>query len=290
MDNKAFEKWARGQVYNEREDFGKCVRFVLRHLTSGTKAGSEVLTIDTKDPDDDKLTDWRIELEAAATQDASGIGGLQSYVVQSFFEHSKTHVARFTFRVDAGNEDEEGDVNTTEGPTATGLTAQLMRHNEALVRTSILGTQQVVQTLQRTVTRQSEMLEKLFDEKIENLSSIEDLLSKKHERELTTKKQERDDEMRAQLLDSAKLLLPVVVNKLSGKKLLPEPQSEKEAMLAALISQLQPEQFDGILKILTPAQQLAMVELISSMQGEKPQINGAQKEAANGNGTAAPAE
>lgn len=267
---KKFEAWLRRHLYNERDE-QRCSRFVLHHMGAAGKLGSEVFTIPADIPED------RIEVTAeevfeAGEADANGIGsGLQTYVVLAFYGSNKKHNGRFTFRA-RGDEDDWGDGGeTTEPPTTQGAMAQSMRHTETIMRTSIPGWGAAFQSLQHMVSQQSQVITDMMDDRFKTAELIEALTTAKHERELELLRETRKDETQRQLLESFKPMIPVVMNKLAGKKMLPEanPQS---MMLKELFKTMKPEQLEAIQGALTPQQAMIVLSLAQNYVGpDKPE-------------------
>ncbi|MFH1010994.1 MAG: hypothetical protein V1784_07150 [bacterium] len=208
--------------------------------------------------DDDFLVSAINDIEANSEADAGGIGGIQSYVVLAFFEDEPDKpLARFTFRVAGDNEEDEGEISS-EPPNRIGITSQLMRHNEAIMRTGTIATGQVVAVMQRTIASLSEANERLTTQRLESFQLIEELQSQKHERDLMASREAMKQQMIRETFEKATLLLPVVVNKLTGKTLLPERKSGQEIMIKEFMNSLTPEQANGLQNILKP-EQLAVV-------------------------------
>ena len=267
---KQFEIWLRKQLGSDRDE-GRCTKLVLQHVTSGKKAGGEVVAISIPKKIRDQeaveslLTDTTTEIENASNADAAGIGGTQSYVISAWFENSERPLARFTFRV-MGSDEDDGDLSS-EAPTKEGLLGQLMRHNDVMMRTSVMSTGQTIAMLQRQNSRLQETLESLLEEKWKNLEVMEGLYSQKQERELAASNAAMKQKLLGEFAEKAQLLFPVIVNKLAGRKALPEPEGgSMMAMMKGFLETLTPDQFEVLGKVLRPEQQIAVAELMSQYQ------------------------
>ena len=126
--------------------------------------------------------------------------------------------------------------------------------------------------MQRTISRQNEHIEKLLADRRETFEITEDLKSQKHERELMSLETENREKRYADMFEKASLLLPAVVNRVSGKKLLPETVSPMQDMLKGLAESLTPEQLTKIMPTLKPEQQIALLEFIEASQGDTKQL------------------
>jgi hypothetical protein len=261
---KKFEAWLRRHLYNERDN-QRCSRFVLHHMGAAGKLGSEVFTISSDIPEE-RIEATAEEIFEAGEADASGIGnGLQTYVVLAFYGDNKRHNGRFTFRA-RGDEDDWDGGETTEPPTTQGAMAQAMRHTEVIMRSSSAGMGAAFNGLQHMVTRQSEIINQMMEERFKTAELLEALSSKTHERELELLREARKDDTQRQLLENFKPMIPVVMNKLAGKQMLPaaDPQS---MMLKELFKTMEPEQLAAIQGVLTPQQAMIVLSIAQNYVG-----------------------
>lgn len=265
MNRAKFEAWLRKQLFIARDE-GTCNKLVLKHIQIGNKLGNEVACLRVPAAvNDDFLVTAINEVEAAAAADAGGIGGTQSYIVQAFFENDADKaLARFTFRVAGDDEEDENDGLNSEPPNRIGLTSQLMRHTEAIMRTGTMATGQVVAVMQRTIANLTESNERLMAQRMESYQLIEELQSQKHERDLLTSREAMKQQMIRETFEKATLLLPVVINKLTGKNVLPEKKTGGEIMIKEFMNSLTPEQGEKLQTILNPAQ---LTVVLSMMEG-----------------------
>lgn len=263
------ETWVRKQLMIQKAE-GRCTRIVLRHVVQGNKVGNEVASWNCPiELDEQWIQDTVNEVETSAHTDAGGLGGPQKYMLFAFFERSEAKpLARFPFlehASDEGTGDEGSDLDT-ESPNAKGLTAQLMRHNEALMRTTMMGITQIIGTLQRQVSKQSDTIEKLVQEKFDNLDTMEALLSKKQERDMELKEAETKQRLLTDAAEKAMALMPVVVSKIVGKDG-PTSPSMNDELLKSFLSTITPDQLDNLTKILKPEQSMIVIELYQKLMG-----------------------
>ena len=266
LERKKFETWMRRMLLSVDEEDGQCIKLVISHTTVSKKRGEEVGTIKIPKAvkDIDAFLNEKIdEIENATVVDADGIGGVQSYQVQAFFEKLEGAKSRYTFRIEADDDEEE---YKSEPPTQAGLTAQLMRHNEAQARTMTMTTGQVMASLSRQNTRLLEMAEKVFEDKLKLIEAMEDLSTKKHERDIELRDQAFKQTMVEDGYKKLVMLAPILVNKFMGKKLLPEQAGTMEIMMARLMESIGPEQGEALSKILTPDQMAILMEIATKYQ------------------------
>lgn len=270
------ERWIRHQVLVEDEALGRCKRLLVRHVASG-KAAQELGTF----PIPRKLDaeSWFSEttglIESLIFDDAEGLTGVQSYLVLSYFENRPDKPgSRFTIRESASSEDT--DEVESEPPTKTGLLSQMMRHSEAAVRGSLMASGQIINTLRNQCSRQADTIEKLVSEKMAGLEMMERMRSEELERKILMRREENDEKMKGEIFDKVATLVPVVVNKLTGKNLLPAKRTSMELVIQGLIESITQEQMNALTTVLRPEQTVALLEIFQSVQSPAP-ANGTGK-------------
>lgn len=267
FNKRTAEDWMRRQVYDRKGD--RATKFVLKHISAGSKMGAEVSSMDVPESIEDTFFKACLaEFESAATADANGVGGIQSYAIQAFCADSDKPMARLSFKIQA--EDMDGEEGfASEPPTKSGIVSQLMRHNEAIMRTSTASVGHLMGLLQKTLDRVSQVNEKLIAEKFDNMDTIQGLLMQKDDREMARKQQESEIASRQAVVERVLQLAPVVVNKLAGKPLLPAKSSASDLMVKSLMESITPEQIGKLQGILTPEQQITVYELMQQSQGSE---------------------
>lgn len=273
VKKKDIEKWLRNALYVPRDE-GRCSKLVLKHMSAGGKLGGEVCCINVpanpRESGDDFVEAALQEIETSAHQDASGMpGAIQSYVVQSFHDGSDKPLSRFAFKMH-GADDEEGEGGSSEPPNRVGITSQLMRHNEAMARTSFMATNQVMTTLIRQNAQLSTLLEEMQKDKLRTFELVESLMSQKHVRDLETQREERHASMMQDAFDKLMTLAPIVIAKLGNSRqqlaLPPGQPDELEIKAKALVESIGPDQLEALGQVLKPEQQFVMAEMFQTLQ------------------------
>lgn len=275
MNRNKLDTWLRKQLFSSRDE-GPCVKLTLRHLGSdGRGKGGELWTKQMDNAQslgEDALLEIMTDIETSSFDDSEGIGGLQRYQVLAYYQHSMSPLGRFTFRMEGGeNEDEFG---LSEPATKQGFLGQVMRHNEGYAKANMFATNQVIGMLSRTVNQLAEHNEKLMVERRRSYETQEELLSLKHERDLMSIEAETKAKHMQALFDKGNILLPALVNRISGKKILPEETGPMTDMLKSFAETLDPQQLAYIMKGLRPEQQIAMIEFLQATQKEKQLTDG----------------
>ena len=262
-------QWIRKQLYVERDE-GQPARFVLKHVGAGNKLGSEVCAIAVpKNPaqrGDDFVEATIGEIESTANQDAGGLGGVQSYVVQAYFVGEDKPLARYTFKVQGADDDDEGGSMSSEPPNKVGITSQLMRHQEAIFRTAVMSNSQVVGTLMRQNQVLADMVEKFMQDRVQTIDVLEQMMSRKQERDLEVQRSTAKQAMLQDAFEKLMTLAPIVVAKIAGKGTMPGAESALEVQIKGLLETITPDQFDALSGTLKPEQQMALAELYQGLQ------------------------
>lgn len=213
---------------------------------------------------DDDIATLASEIVELATDDAQAYSTPSRYVV--YLEHGGELVSTSgTFRLRGS----EADAEATEPANATGLQAQLMRHLEARDRTMM----QSINGLIGTMVSERESLAMREERSIERerkaILELEELVSARAERELATKQAEFDREFRTKALDKASILMPVIANRLMGKRVLPHGDPVID-VVRMVMKRIEPEKIMLLANALELSENetIALVELHSNMTVE----------------------
>lgn len=257
------ERFLRSAVYDEEEPF---TGFHINHCPSGGKPSPVKRRTFAEPQGVEDVETVADEIVQVTTDDATGMGGVQRYQVIPLFGGKAK--GRLMIRVE-GYSDGEFDEFDSEGPSNRGLVAQQMRHNEALIKSSHAAFGGIMTQMQRLLMSQSQHIEKLLEQRMEDFKAIEEAQSAKHEREMEMLQLAGKEERNAKLFEQGSLLLPAIVNRIGGKKLLPEKATPEMTMLKGFVESVTPEQFNKLLGIFQPGQQIALVELMQSFSTEE---------------------
>lgn len=263
--SKKLDRWLRKQAFGDYDD--ALSRLVIKHSPQGAK-GSVVGQKDVEQVSTEDLQELTAEILQMIGDDASGMGGVQRYIVESYHGERESPSARFSMRLE-GIDESIDDGNDAEPPTKGGLVTQQMRHNEVLMKTFANTVGSAVQTLQRTITRQAEHIEVLLDQRFKSIEIVEEAMSRKHERDIEFIREGASQERKDKLVDKGAMLIPVIANKLAGYKLLPGGESPRDSMLREFVNSLNPEQFQSIQQSLAPEQLIVLVNLLQSYKAEE---------------------
>jgi hypothetical protein len=264
------ERWIRQQAFG---DYGSLTRFTVKHSAQGSK-GSVVGEVKVEKITGDDVHECADSLDNMVNDDASGMGGMQRYVIESWHDDSDSASARFSLRVQGYDPELDNmDSDDAEPPTRAGALSQQMRHNEVLMKSFVAGMGGAVQSLQRTAARNAEMVETLMAQRLEDFRVVEEALSRKHEREMEMVEQTADVERKNKIIEQGLTLLPVVANRMAGRQLVAAP-SPRDAMLKGLVETLTPEQLNSIAGHLSPEQQIVFLEMLQAFHSDQQRNEG----------------
>lgn len=271
IPRKQFEVWIRRQLFQQSE---RLTKFIVRHGTATSRLGQVLIHIDVPQPSTSEVEDWDDwinqaidEIENTTQADADGSStGVEKYIIQAFHGDLNRPSANFNIRM-ASETSAEDDGIMSEPATKSGLLSQLMRHNEVMMRTSTMAQAHVLNAMQKTLNKQETVIERLLNEKFENITVVEQLMSQKQERDLEIKVHEHKVEMQEKLFDKAMLTLPIVAQKLLGKggdNSTPSQMSTIEQQIATLSETLTEPQLEAFTKILDQDQLISLFNLITT--------------------------
>ena len=261
-------KWLESNI-NASRRLGKFHKIQVRHVQRGNKIGDEVAYFDVPESPDESWIDEIVrEVIETVTTETENLGGVQKFACYSFFDKSEEPVNRHVLRVAAESNPGEEKSLDSEGPDNAGLVSQSMRHTEAFARLATAGSTAQVNTLLKMVEKQGAMIDALMTDKLENMKIVNELLDKRMERELEMEKVKTREKAIEAGIESAKLLAPVILNKVVGKKLLPEADNGLAKLGYQFFKSISasPEQLAKIVGSLNQQQQIALMELIESFE------------------------
>ena len=286
MPHKQFEIWLRRQLFEGAEP---CTKLIVRHGKATSRLGQVLIRLevpkhsDGEVVDNDAWSDWirsvvnEIDMTTQADADGSS-SGVEQYVIQSFHgDDSVKPTGSFNIRVASESGDSDDDGILSEPATKNGLLSQLMRHNEANMRSTIMLAAQMSQTAQKQLTKQEQIIDKLIEDRFNNFVVMEKLLSEQHSRDTETAEAAHRMEIKDKVLDTFRMVLPAAANKLLGKGTVVEEISATEQQILALSQSLTEDQFGLLQKTLTEPQLMVLLGLISSANEKANKQLGAPK-------------
>lgn len=198
---------------------------------------------------------WDIEetvsqIAENAQEMANGFGTVTRFLACAFKvgdEHDRGPINNYAFALSPGDAG-EADGALSEPATGEGLLAQLMRHNAELHRQSSGTVGMMFGYMTNIINKQGDQIENLTRERMRNAETMEELVSKKHERDLELQERKAVQKRRDEVMGKVLSLLPVAINKLAGKELVRQSDTLFENVSTEFISSITPTHLDNLLQ------------------------------------------
>ena len=263
--------WVREHVVISKPGFGRCRKLILRHLSIENKPQGDVQAFNI--PNDEGLV-GEIEMivnkivDAAQRNANDYASGMQKYALYAYYPDDQSYVPHKIFKVSAEDESDMGDLSPSEPPNEKGLTAQLMRHNEAIMKTAIMQSTFVFQIMQRETARLSDKDERNEKQRLDMILLQQETLNDAHARRLSERKEEGDIALREGVFEQLKVLMPIIANRVAGKQIFPE-EDKSFLLMATLLENLTDEQQAFFRDSLNPAQTAVLAEILEAYEKKK---------------------
>jgi len=247
-------------------DKGALTKLELRQVVNGSPDSMVDSWLFNEDTPKTEIEDLATEITARAQGDCEeAYDGPTQYTVLAFFDGNEVHDSRApATRFESSHRSDGSGFEESEPATAKGINSQQMRHNEVLVRMMVANTASMQQHAERVLERAYSRIHHLEEDRYKMIEMAEGMLNERSKRELA-EAAERDKLLRYdEAWQSARVLLPTVVNKLAGKNLLPEKTTPTDEIVIRLIGSLTPDQFAKIQSVLDPMQIAGFGELAAA--------------------------
>ena len=271
--------WIREHVSMAVAGRGRCKRIVIRHMSLESKPQGDVNSFNI--PQDEGLageTDMLVNrIVDAAQRDANDFeGGIQKYTLYAYYTDDPNYVPRKIFRV-AADDEVTRDLNPSEPPTEKGLVAQTMRHLEAVMKTSTVATGVIIENMTRQLRDHQEAKKVTDQQTVDLMLLVQENINEAHRRRLDERREEMEMGIKEGLFEQLKVAIPIILNRISGKPLLPE-QDKSFMLMAALLENLRPEQQAFLRESLDPPQAAVLGEILGEYERKKATfMGGSQK-------------
>ncbi len=264
-------EWIRVHVAFPDRKLGKCSKVVLRHLNIERKPQGDVhsFPVHLEDGAEDEIDPLIHSIAEAAQSDADQMkAGIQQYAIYAYYSGETNYVPRRVFRVASTEEEFERDLSPSEPATEKGLVAQTMRHQEVTMKTFVMSLGTLISTQQRENQRLAEQNEKFAQQQVDMMLLVQDTIDNSHNRRLKEREADNHLAMKESVVGKLEALVPVIINRIAGKPVLPEV--DKSFMLmGSLLESLSEEQQAQLLGGLTDAQRITLAEVLSEYEQKK---------------------
>ena len=263
-------EWIREHVVIAETGRGRCRRLVLRHMSLDSHPQGDVTSISL--PNDEGLAgevDMIVnKVVDAAQRDANDFQGtIQKYALFAYYADDPNYVPRKIFRV-AADDEITRDLAPSEPPTEKGLAAQAMRHLEAVMKMATMSQTYTTEQLLRRNEKLQDKEERSDQQKIDLMLLFQETTNDFHRRRLDERKADMEQSIKEGVFEQLKVAIPIILNRLAGKPLLPA-QDTSFMMMASFLENLRPEQQAYLRDGLEPAQAAALAEILGEYEKKK---------------------
>lgn len=250
------------------------LRFIRVHHYVGTKVGSQVGVVQVAETDVD-VHELASKLFDMVVEDARGIGDVQRYTMLPHFGDESQPSGRYNVYVQAPSVDGSDGEITSEPANDKGVATKLMRHIEVREKAFMAFVLDQQKLLMRQVEISNQRAMDADESRLRTMQLTEELLSRKHERDMELKTTEDNAKMRQLVAGQVMNLLPIVLAKMTGINPAAGQMGANMAtqkVIDRLVDSLaaEPERMMLVAQNLTQDQQLMVAELIR-MKTEKDQ-------------------
>lgn len=282
-NEKRLIEWLKQHAYTDREE-GTFTKVSVRPISPQKKVGDEIQLL-TVPPKTEREADWEVTFTAhilSILEDEAGqLPGMQHFACLAVYSGSETPIGRCIVSL-SGSESADADVSDdgilSESADAKGLCGMLMRHLEATQRIGQMERVGLTDSLRRQNERLSTMNEKLLESRWSLLEQVSEMLDHKAERDLENRKATVQANAVEEGIGMARTLVPVVVNKIIGAKVLPETMSGIAVVGKSFFHSLTKEQMGTILGAMTDEQRIQFFSLAETLteasEGKSNSANG----------------
>jgi len=261
--------WLFGAEYSE----ARLYKVTLRHVTAaGADRALKGWPVDP-DPSAINIESLAQEILHFSQRDANGWGGEQRYLVDAYFggdpnPRERTPVFSVRSETNSLTMTREGSYQPSEPASAEGIIAQQMRLTDSfghILSQTVGGMLDLLHQENKSLRRQVEHSQDLH---ASLMLERERLLDGRAQRELEERREEIKIKQVERAGDLIAPLIPTIVNKMAGKKVLPEKTIPAWETAKQFMGSLDKEQVEMFIMGLQPTQRVAFTELWNTFQTE----------------------
>ena len=268
-------RWMRLNVLVSTPENGPCYKLGIKHYSINKKPQGDVTVIPVPaslSTDAGGIDALISQVVQAAQEDANNLkSGIQLYAVFAHYKKNPGYTPRCYFRVSAEEEydPEVSGCDPSEPSNEKGLVSQLMRHCEAIMRTSTMNTSYIIEALRQENANQRMLINQQAEQSVEMGAIIQESLDNFTARRISEREAETKQNMMAAVFEHLKLLFPVILNKLAGQPIAPETDASFN-LLAALFESMSQEQQQALVEqFLKPEQIPLFAEFLETYDKRK---------------------
>jgi len=261
-------KWVRTQLTELSED-GGIDRFELFHAVEGEGLERCQIWRKVQDCDADELSE---EIFSIAEQDANTRSREvpQRYILHAMWGEDREPNSVFPFVLQG-----RGVLNysggNTEPANEKGVIAHMMRHDERLHNLLTQITEVTAGRMAREIDQLQKRAHSAEAQLLETYKLQQDLLDRKHERDLARVKEERATQRHDEIMSFVMSMAPLIASQLLGGKATAKQlpaKSARDDAVGRFIGGLSETEVKNVLSALAQHNQIALLELYQSYQAD----------------------
>lgn len=253
------------------EEKGPLRKVELIHISREANTGRGVVEWPIKEEKKDiDVPTLVAQILETAQADANGWGDVQQYVIAGYFKDDNRDGGRSVVFAITGERSLQGPgergLMPTEPMTEKGLAAVATRHSEALHRMLCSGFAGMIENQGRTIEKLSNLVDHLMERHVQIVTQSEELLDRKAERDVMNLRENVKARNLERIMDTVVPILPTIVNKVVGFRILPENVAPELEQVRLLLGSLNQEQLGKIAEALEPTQSIAFLDFYERMR------------------------
>jgi len=210
-----------------------------------------------------------------AYRDAQTQRGTTRYVVQAFKEGESAHFAKHSFRLDGALERTSDDEDSYPA-TEKGVLALMIKHTEFSVRSLQQGFDQMMRSMGGQIGELHRQNNKMAAMQYQVLDLQQAMMDRQAERELAVREQDAKDKRKQQIFEKVLILLPVIIQKLLGKKGADSILAEEQ--IGSLIDSISPDQMATLVGAFTDEQRIAFMSFVMQYKDRRKKLSETEDE------------
>lgn len=262
IPEQKFISWVRKQLIEVTEE-GSVARIELFHAADGD--GAERLC-QTQLEDDVDAEDLSTELWEAAENDArTRTSGMpQRYVAASYVGESHEVISQYPFILGGTAQAKHLTFGDTHPPTEKGERALVMgavnRANSLMFEMA----QSLADRSSQDLVRERNLRIKLEEKHFDLIQMTEDLLDRKHERELASAREAASQRRHEEIMSLIMKVAPLALNAIAGKAVLGGKEMARDMTVFGVLKDLSQEEVLGVLGSLSEEHREKFMQLYMS--------------------------
>ncbi len=283
LDIEKCQAWLRKRIVDHGDAKRACRVIKMFHVQGDQRQGS---VAEYPIGPDENINNLTAQIASDAQNDATGQGETAQFQLLAYYG---THDKKVTSSTAEGGRlvfymeslrvaSPEGGMTATYSPDAKGHLKQMMDHTQSMMQMTVGATTDIHRRMSYIIDSQQEALKerektiaRLENDRIRMIVEYEKTLSEDSKRELERAEAYARIKQQEKLMAGLVMIAPIIINKLMGKRLLPEAMDARAQEMKALVRSIldNPEQIGAIAATMSVEQQLVFKNVLLEFQAEQ---------------------